>query len=407
MNPDIVYEDIEYLDIDLDIYNQWPSTSAAAAKLLQQQRQHQLEPEEEHQDQARQETVPEVEPLRALVNELDPLDKVVTLAFDELFTNNETTCLPAEDRLYGCVYDANGWAVLFATVLIFWARSIFTSFNMLLSTHNLGQTSGGAQELFEDWMNLGEVIKLQLKPVICDRSPTNRVSLRGFRNGIYMKRREGGCPYKVRRIFDYAHLVDSHQRRMRSDTHYDIDLISKLVEQRKESSSFWVQRGAVPSVVKATNFPVNIAFFSNANSAYVRGAVKTQRANFYRNRTTDDNDYQLTELLDCRVQNRPKKPPFGLDGEGFEVIEEIQTPQQAEEYLRLLTGYAVGQVIRDELRCLSDFAIQSDQATNKDVQIATSSFLRPMFVKEEMQAAFKVVYKLLYQIFQQYMLKIK
>uniref|UniRef100_A0A1B0A5X6 Uncharacterized protein n=1 Tax=Glossina pallidipes TaxID=7398 RepID=A0A1B0A5X6_GLOPL len=146
-----VNKDVEYLDIDLDIYNQGPSTSAAAAKLLKQQRQHQLESEEEHQEQARQETVPDVEALRALVNELDHLGKVVTLAFDELFTNNETTYLPAEDRLY-------------------------------------------------------------------------------------------------------AHLGDSHYRKMRFGTRYDIHLTSKLVEQRKESSKFWVQRGAVPSVVKATNF---------------------------------------------------------------------------------------------------------------------------------------------------------
>uniref|UniRef100_A0A1A9V388 Transposable element P transposase-like RNase H domain-containing protein n=1 Tax=Glossina austeni TaxID=7395 RepID=A0A1A9V388_GLOAU len=482
--------------------------------------------------QVRQETVPDVEALRALVSGLDPLDKVVTLAFDELFTNQETTYLAAEDRLYGCGYDNNGRAAPFATVLIFWVRSIFTQFNMLLSTHNFVQNCGGAQDLLEDRINLVEMIGLDLKAVICDRSGTNRISLRGFRNDIYMKRKKGECPYKVRRIFDYAHLVDTHYQKIRKDPIYDIHLICKLKEQRKESSNFWVRRGAVPSVVKSTNFTDNFAFFSKATSAYLRAAIKAQRVrnqtarrtchyieavtklanvfhrnelnvsnwqenketlrsaqeffqqefemqligletvatitqfsalinellqtypnvpikgyrasqdfieifvcnmapnyrkrtrsawdveqlsrrlirmhgDLYRNRTIDD-DYQLTELLDYRVKKPAKEalPPFGLHGEGFEDIQEIQTPQQAEEYLRLLTGYGVGQVIRDELRCqqcLSDFVIPTEQAANEDNEVESSEYLNPMFLKAEVQDQFREVYQLIYQIFKQNM----
>uniref|UniRef100_A0A1B0AD68 Transposable element P transposase-like RNase H domain-containing protein n=1 Tax=Glossina pallidipes TaxID=7398 RepID=A0A1B0AD68_GLOPL len=165
---DIDYEDIDYLDIDYEDVAY-------------------LDIEQEHleQEQVRQETVPDVEALRALVSGLDPLDKVVTLAFDELFTSQETTYLAAEDRLYGCGYDDNGRATPFATVLIFWVRSIFTPFNMLLSIHNFVQNRGGAQDLLEDRINLVEMIGLDLKAVICDRSATNCISLRGFRNGIY------------------------------------------------------------------------------------------------------------------------------------------------------------------------------------------------------------------------------
>uniref|UniRef100_A0A1A9V1Q5 Transposable element P transposase-like RNase H domain-containing protein n=1 Tax=Glossina austeni TaxID=7395 RepID=A0A1A9V1Q5_GLOAU len=214
--------------------------------------------------------------LRQSGRRLDPLDKVVTLAFDELFTNQEITYLAAEDRLYVCGYDNNGRAAPFATVLIFRVRSIFTPFNMLLSTHNLVQNRGGAQDLLEDRIDLVEMIGLDLKAVTCDRSATNRLSLHAFRNGIYTKRKEGGCPYKVRRIFDYAHLVDSHYQRIKRDLTYDIHLISKLKEQRKESRNFWVQRGAEPPVVKSVNFRDNSVLFSNATSAYLRAAIKAQ-----------------------------------------------------------------------------------------------------------------------------------
>lgn len=48
----------------------------------------------------------------------------------------------------------------------------------------------GAKELLGENINLVEEIGLNLKAVVCDRPAANRKTLRGFKNGVYIKKKE-------------------------------------------------------------------------------------------------------------------------------------------------------------------------------------------------------------------------
>uniref|UniRef100_A0A1A9VNM0 Transposable element P transposase-like RNase H domain-containing protein n=1 Tax=Glossina austeni TaxID=7395 RepID=A0A1A9VNM0_GLOAU len=194
-------------------------------------------------------------------------DRVVTLQFDEIFPNQETTYIAAEDKLYGCGYGENGQTAPFARVLIFGVRSMLTAFNTLLSTHNYIDY-GDDKELLEHRIRLVQEIGLDLKAVVCDRANANRVSLKGFTNGVYARRTEEGHLYKVRQIYDCAHLVNAYHNKLRANLRYDVNLIATLKKQylqdeNKSLCNFWLNRGAGPSVVAPRTFPDNFAFFDN------------------------------------------------------------------------------------------------------------------------------------------------
>uniref|UniRef100_A0A1A9VGW9 RNA polymerase II-associated factor 1 homolog n=1 Tax=Glossina austeni TaxID=7395 RepID=A0A1A9VGW9_GLOAU len=353
---------------------------------------------------------------------------------------------------------------------------------MLLSIH-LFVHYRGAQQLLEERINMVEEIGLDLKAVVCDRAPANRKTLRGFRNGVYLERRKEGRPYKMRQIYDYIHLINSHYQKMLKKKRCDVKLVDKLRQQylkdeNKAACNLWLSGGVLPSVAVPRTFPENIAFFDNVTPVYLKAALNAKRirgptarrtyeyiaaitklANvFHRNElnvenweenketlnslkrflTTEHKMVQLAletkmaihnsiKLIEELLQTLPDISikgyraeeafqPFGLDDEPYEDIEAQQTPQHTQYFWRL-GGYAVGQVIGDEIRCrqcLNDLTITRQEACKTvgartvtidedDNDILPNKYLKADFLKADVKSTSKIVFELIYQITNQHM----
>uniref|UniRef100_A0A1B0A3W6 Uncharacterized protein n=1 Tax=Glossina pallidipes TaxID=7398 RepID=A0A1B0A3W6_GLOPL len=100
-----------------------------------------------------------VEELREIVRSLTPYDRIVSLYFDEVYANQQTTYSTREDRLYGCSYDSPKRAVKDHRIVLFDVRSLLTGFNMLLSANTYSKSRGKAT-LLDKNIELAEQIGL-------------------------------------------------------------------------------------------------------------------------------------------------------------------------------------------------------------------------------------------------------
>uniref|UniRef100_A0A1B0APT5 Transposable element P transposase-like RNase H domain-containing protein n=1 Tax=Glossina palpalis gambiensis TaxID=67801 RepID=A0A1B0APT5_9MUSC len=196
---------------------------------------------------------------------LSPRDKVVTLQFDEVYTDLNTTYIVDEERLDGCEYDAETKEKKHKRVLIFGVLSMLTAFNMLISTHAFVKSHGG-KRLLKKNMDLAEEMCFHVKAIVCDRSQQNCKMLQLFQDGVYYKTHREGRIYKIVQIFDYIHLAATHYEHMRKNDQYDAHILYLCIEER-------IFEGVLPSVLSPWTLPQIFGYYEHVIPAFIKSAM--------------------------------------------------------------------------------------------------------------------------------------
>uniref|UniRef100_A0A1A9UYJ0 Uncharacterized protein n=1 Tax=Glossina austeni TaxID=7395 RepID=A0A1A9UYJ0_GLOAU len=298
----------------------------------------------------------------------------VFISFNEIHPNQETTYIAAENKLYGCGYGENGQAAPFSRVLIFGVRSALTAFHMLLSTHNYIHY-GGDKKLLEDRIRLVQEIWLDLKAVICDRAPANRVTLQGFNNGVYRRRTEEGRLYKVRQIYDCVLLVNGYYNILHKYPAYDAKLVAALKKQylqdeNNSSCNFWLNTVAVPSVVGPRTFPEYLAFFDNVTLAFLKAAMKAKRIRSATARTANFIE-AITKLVNVFHRNELNAANWEENKETLRSVQLFLTTELRTNHLAVETIMTINVI--PEFFKVCDIRVESALTTTPPIAVIVIS----------------------------------
>uniref|UniRef100_A0A1B0BLG9 Uncharacterized protein n=1 Tax=Glossina palpalis gambiensis TaxID=67801 RepID=A0A1B0BLG9_9MUSC len=116
-------------------------------------------------------------------------DRIVQVHFANVFTNLKTIYSRKEDVLRGCAFAA---------------RSLLTSFNILLNAYPCTSYTSGSEVPLDVNLQAAEDIGLYVKAVVCDRSSVNKRILGGkFTSGVDRRKRADGSTHLIRLLYDY------------------------------------------------------------------------------------------------------------------------------------------------------------------------------------------------------------
>uniref|UniRef100_A0A1B0G3S1 Transposable element P transposase-like RNase H domain-containing protein n=1 Tax=Glossina morsitans morsitans TaxID=37546 RepID=A0A1B0G3S1_GLOMM len=199
--------DIQYRDIEFD----GPSTSAEAA---QRQRQATLPPVlPSPPPSALPSPPPPALPAntKTLREMLSTKDRIVRICFDDVFTNSTTSYSREKDMMVGCDFNRKHKATEpHQNVVAFAARTLFTPFNIVLNAYPRTSDTGGLENLLEENIKAAEDMGLNVKAIVCDRYPENRIILRDkFDSGAYQRKRADGTISSLYSLHDYPHFITS------------------------------------------------------------------------------------------------------------------------------------------------------------------------------------------------------